>query len=145
MKIEPLQAPHLAQLIIGLSDVTRAEAQELGLNEWQVAHELRAAVRRGAGDAVSDKGGLLFALAHEPHPIEAGVRVTSFAATQRYFHMGASGVRLGRKYIALLQERRPGTTFEAHTFSLHPAAGRWFRLLGFRHVEKCRFRLDADC
>lgn len=143
MKIAAVRASHVAQLVGALSDVSAAEAHELGYSNWQVAHELRAAVVRGAGDAVSDARGLLFVMAHEPHPTEPAVRVTTFAATQRYFGMGASGVRLGGRYLANLRKRYPGVTFEAHTFSPHPEVDRWFTVLGFEKLAPGMFRLST--
>lgn len=144
MRIEPVRASHVARLITDLSDVSRAEADTLGFTAWQVGHELRAAVCRGAGDAVSDEGGLLFLMAHEPHPVEPGVRVTTFAATRRYFGMGASSIRLGWRYLANLRKRYPATAFEAHTFSPHPDVDRWFTALGFEKLAPGMYRLSTS-
>lgn len=143
MKIEPARTAHLARLFEEISDVSRAEADALRLTPWAIAHELRGAIARGAGDAVSDAGGLLFVLAHEPHATEPGVRVTSFAATRRYFGMGASSIRIGWRYLANLRRRHPGIAFEAHTFSPHPDVDRWFTVLGFERLAPGMYRLST--
>jgi hypothetical protein len=59
---------------------------------------------------------------------------TSFGGTQRYFDMGAAGVRLLRRFVRKLMADHPGGIFISRTRSTHPQVVRWYRLLGGRFI-----------
>src|SRR5258706_378797 len=67
---------------------------------------------------------------HRPGVV-TGKRTTWFAAKQKYFDLGASGVLVARNYLRLVKTTWPKTTFESYSFSDHPQCERWFSLLGF--------------
>ena len=143
MIVRSARVKHLVEVFEDLSDVTRNELLACGRLPFNLMGEMRQTLfRAGAvSRAVSTGGDTLFIISHEPHPTDEHARVMSSAYAQAYFDMGASGVRLGRRFLKAMQREWSGVTFISATRSPHPDTARWLTLLGFEPVTKDVYRL----
>lgn len=73
-----------------------------------------------------------------------GVWRTSFAATQRYFDMGAAGVLALRRFVRRIMAEHEGDVFTCRTTSPHPDVARWYRLLGAKDAWTAEWRIGVE-
>jgi hypothetical protein len=115
----------IREVFANLSAVSRAEMmREEGEPDFQVSHVF----------CVRDELGPLFVFGFGAW--QPGTWRTSFGGTQRYFDMGAAGVRLMQRFVRKLMADHPGDVFISRTRSTHPEVVRWYRLLG-GHLIGC--------
>jgi hypothetical protein len=110
------------------SEIMLAEAEALGLTQWQLLKLL----------SVQFKAGRAFAITETEQPIavfgfrkseERGIYDTWLASSPRFFSTGT--VLPIRRILRMIGNRFPGITFRTLTFSPHPQVARWFKLLGY--------------
>lgn len=127
----PARPRHVRWVFEQMSDVSRAEFDGLPMADWRefaINH-----LGKGEGWTYLDPlEGPLFLFGLIPQP--KGFR-TWFVSAQRYFDLGAKGVRATRHILQGFRDQHPAAEFECCTRSRHPDADRWLRLLGFRAVK----------
>jgi hypothetical protein len=123
-------AAHIYQIISDPSEVTAAEIRNAQTTPWKLIRDLRALLPKSRVVTLLADGEPVFIFGHTAGAAQ-GRRMTWFAATQKYFDLGARGVRVARKYLQLVKSTWPNTAFDSYSYSAHADCERWFRLLGF--------------
>lgn len=115
-----------------LSDISRSElAAHPHSTTWDVLKSVAPMLDEGRTVVWLENDVPIMVFGHTKHPLAAPDRVTWFVATQRYFDLGARGVRFARGYLQRMQRDWPRTVFWTYSGSKHPAMKRWFKLLGY--------------
>jgi hypothetical protein len=120
------------------SSITARELEASGVTTWQALQMFHASIQKGFGRTLTRDGVPLFVLALRPSG--EGLQ-TCFVASEAYWRLGASGVRLGRALVASIAEKFPGRALVARTWSAQPQVARWFALLGFE--KQCHLGLST--
>jgi hypothetical protein len=113
-----------------LSDTNDAELANAGHTRWSALKEAHVWLKSGEAETMFVDDDPVAVLGHFKHEAP-GARVTWFIATQRFWELGFTGVRLARKYLTSLQARYPGVVFYSYPQSGHKDTARWFTLLGY--------------
>lgn len=116
------------QVSLHPSDVMLAEAQALGLTEWQLLKLLRMQFMSSHAFAITE-GEVPIAVFGFRKSSEAKIYDTWLASTPRFF--STATVFPIRRILRMICARFPGLVFRTLSFSPHPQTARWFKLLGY--------------
>lgn len=112
-----------------VSQITKQEMEDLGVNRWKAYGRARACKKTGALLCIMD--------GMRPVAVYGAVKLpgqnahaTWFIASEHYFDAGAPAVLASARFVKQLKAK-VGTQLRAATASAHKDVHRWFRLLGF--------------
>jgi hypothetical protein len=117
-----------------LSDISAAEFCGRERTWWAAMRYALDLHKLYAADVILDGDTPIAIVGHNKDAQEKHTRVTWFAGRPQFF-ASARATRWLRRYIAGVVARWPATWFDSYSSSPHPAAARWFSLLGFEQVQ----------
>ena len=132
--IFPAIASDLRYIVANLSEQNRSEQEAFGLTDAQLVARLTALMDTGHSETLMLDG-------HPAYASGVSNGYTWFVATEAWFGLGITGIRVARERLALVR-RAEGKPMASLSRSTHPGAARWFKLLGF--VENREHNVDGE-
>lgn len=118
-----------------VSQITKQEMEDLGVNRWKAYERARACKKTGTLLTIMD-GATPVAVYGAVKLPGQNAHATWFIASEAYFDAGAPALLASARFVKALKDK-VGTDLRAATVSAHTDVHRWFRLLGFemRYVQ----------
>ena len=112
-----------------VSQITKQEMEDLGVNRWKAYGRARACKKAGTLLTIMD--GMAPVAVYGAVKLDGqNAHATWFIASEAYFDAGAPAVLATAKFVRALKTKVK-TDLRAATASAHKDAHRWFRLIGF--------------